>query len=101
VNYYDQDDWGIIEKAVSGGRCYFFICGLGDRATRGCAYFLARRWEELLARHQDRPFAVLLRFPGRVGEDYTRGELVDRAQNEFGVPTAPPRSSPPGPIPST
>jgi hypothetical protein len=100
VNYYDQDDWGIIEKAVGGGRCYFFVCGLGDRATRGCAYFLARRWEELLAQHQDRPFAALLRFPGRVGEDYTRGELVDRAQNTFGVPIEASGSSLPGPIPS-
>lgn len=84
VDYYAQDDWGIIEKATSNDRCYFFLCGLGDRATRGCAYFLGRRWEELLAKHQDRPFAELLRFPGQMGEDFTRGELIDRAQNDYG-----------------
>jgi hypothetical protein len=88
ATYYDENDWGIIEKARKDARWYFFICGLGDRATRGCAYYLARNWEDLLDRHLDHPFAELIRFPGGFGPDYKRSERVDRANNKFGKPVS-------------
>jgi hypothetical protein len=95
--YGQKDDWGFIEKAISGDKCYFFVCGLGDRATRGCAYLLARNWQELLDRHQDGPFAELVRFPGRL--DHTHGKLVDRTNNLWGIPRGTqkwPPAPPPG-----
>jgi hypothetical protein len=84
ATYGQKDDWGFIEKAINGEKCYFFICGLGDRATRGCAYYLAQNWQQLLDRHHDGPFAELVRFPG--GLDHTHGALVDRTKNQWGQP---------------
>jgi hypothetical protein len=83
VDYRNETDWGIIEKIVHQDRCYFLICGLGDRATRGCACFLARKWEELLERYLDGPFGALVQFPG--GADHTGGQLVDRTKGDSGT----------------
>jgi hypothetical protein len=82
----EMDDWGFIEKAISNKKCYFFICGLGDRATRGCSYYLAQNWQKLLDIHHDTPFAELVRFPG--GLDHTHGQLVDRTKNPWGLASA-------------
>jgi hypothetical protein len=87
ANYNKTDDWGFIEKTIKDGRCSFFLCGIGDRGTRGCAYYLARNWQELLDTHHDSPFAELLRFPG--GLDHTRGQQIDRAANKWGAPITP------------
>lgn len=74
--YVEREDWGILEKNVTRGRTRFFFAGLGDRATRGCPYFLSQNWESLLATFQGGPFALLLHFPP--GVPYTHATLVDR-----------------------
>lgn len=74
VDYYAEDDYALIEKVriPEPRRTAFFVCGLGDRATRGAAWYLARQWETLLAQHNDGPFWVLLKFPGGLSHDYAK-----------------------------
>jgi len=67
--YDKKDDIGVIEKIVSEkrGRVFFLLSGLGDRATRGCGWYLYQNWELLLGEFGNTPFGIVLRFPGGFG----------------------------------
>jgi hypothetical protein len=79
-DYEKKEDIGIIEKIIDSDgaarRVYFLISGLGDRATRGCGWYLYHCWERLLEEFGGGPFAILLRFPG--GQDYDFARRVNR-----------------------
>jgi hypothetical protein len=78
--YKMKEDIGIVEKIIDSGgvqpRVYFLISGLGDRATRGCGWYLYNCWQKLLEEFGGDPFGIILRFPGKVGYDFAR--RVDR-----------------------
>ena len=74
--YNDTDDYGIIEKITDSAknRVYFIVAGLGSRATRGCAWYLARHWEELLKQASESDFGTVIKLPG--GLPHTDAELL-------------------------
>lgn len=78
--YEKESDIGIIEKIIDTSgvvqRVYFLISGLGDRATRGCGWYLYQCWETLLEEFGGGPFGIILRFPG--GQDYDLARRVNR-----------------------
>jgi hypothetical protein len=67
--YHEKDDIGVIEKIVSTklGFVFFLLSGLGDRATRGCGYYLYKNWDSLLREFGNAPFGIVLKFPGGFG----------------------------------
>jgi hypothetical protein len=67
--YEKKDDIGVIEKIVATdlGKVFFLISGLGDRATRGCGWYLYENWNELLEEFGEKPFGIVLKFPGGFG----------------------------------
>jgi hypothetical protein len=42
---------------------YFIVAGLGNRATEGCGYYLARNWEEIYKKYGTDEFTLILEFP--------------------------------------
>jgi hypothetical protein len=83
--YESLTDYGIIEKIIDGKgrRVFFVIAGFGDRATRGCAWYLAERWTDILKKHVQGEFSLILKFPG--GQPFYYGEEVDRASGGTAV----------------
>jgi hypothetical protein len=75
--YDDKDDIGVIEKIVSNklGRIFFLLSGLGDRATRGCGWYLYKHWDDLLREFGNSPFGIVLKFPGGFG--FSAAERLD------------------------
>jgi hypothetical protein len=65
--YERKIDYGVIEKIITpdGGRTFFLISGLGDRATRGCGKYLFSHWKSLLKEFGDSTFRIILQFGGR------------------------------------
>jgi hypothetical protein len=65
-DYAKHDDYGAIEKVrvPENETTFFLISGLGDRATHGCAWYLASNWEKLLEKYGGSDFRVLLKFIG-------------------------------------
>lgn len=75
--YLENRDFGVIEKVVEEApsgrrRVFFLLSGLGDRATRGCAWYLVRHWEDLLARFGGSAFRLVLEFPEGLGFNHAR-----------------------------
>jgi hypothetical protein len=64
-SYRLQTDYGLIVRYFDPAKhaAIFILAGLGDCATEGCGYFLARNWEALSERFHERDFALLLKFP--------------------------------------
>jgi hypothetical protein len=62
-SYQLQTDYGLIARSFDSRQAAFILAGLGDRATEGCGYFLARNWHSLFERFHGRDFALLLKFP--------------------------------------
>lgn len=67
--YDEKDDIGVIEKIVSTESkfVFFLLSGLGDRATRGCGWYLYKNWDSLLREFGSAPFGIVLKFPGGFG----------------------------------
>jgi hypothetical protein len=65
-DYDEVDDFGIIERVTDQehSRVYIIIAGLGSRATRGCGWYLARHWDELLKKAGGSDFGAVIRCPG-------------------------------------
>jgi hypothetical protein len=74
--YFQREDFGIIQKIVQSNRVFFIISGLGDRATQGCGWYLLKNWESLLEKYGDKPFGLILTFPG--GLDFSYGKEIER-----------------------
>jgi hypothetical protein len=74
--YDEKDDIGVIEKIISKNHVFFLLSGLGDRATRGCSYFLYKNWGDLLKEFGDSPFGMVLKFPGGFG--FNAAERLDK-----------------------
>jgi hypothetical protein len=75
-DYWGNDDFGFIEKVRVQSSWFFFICGIGSRATHGCAYWLSKNWQDLLDKYGTGPFTEVLRFPGGMTHEF--GEVVAR-----------------------
>ena len=72
---YDQnDDIGVIEKIISDNpkQVFFLLSGLGDRATRGCGWYLYQNWEELMKEFGNSRFGIALKFRGGFGFSQAR-----------------------------
>lgn len=80
--YREKDDIGVIEKIVSTklGFVFFLLSGLGDRATRGCGWYLYKNWDSLLREFGNGPFGIILRFPG--GFRFNAAERLDKGAGE-------------------
>jgi hypothetical protein len=80
--YRQMEDYGVIEKIIDekSGRVFFLFSGLGDRATRGCGWYFANRWEELLSKFGGDEFGVILKFPRKL--EFNFAEPVDRESSE-------------------
>jgi hypothetical protein len=65
ASYRLQNDYGLIARSFDPATraAIFILAGLGDCATEGCGYFLARNWHALFERFDGRDFALLLAFP--------------------------------------
>jgi hypothetical protein len=75
--YEQREDFGALEKIVNKktGTVFFLLSGLGDRATLGCAWYLAEKWDVLLEKYGGREFHVILRFRG--GLPITEAEEIE------------------------
>ena len=71
--YEQRDDYGILQKIKADERVYFVIAGLGSRATRGCAWYLYKKWKHHLSEEK---FAIVLKFPA--GLDVGAWRVIDR-----------------------
>ncbi len=80
LEYAEREDFGIIEKIVDppSNRVFFIIAGLGSRATRGCGWWLAMNWGELVREFGAQGFGIVLRFPGGQGMTFDHARRVDR-----------------------
>jgi hypothetical protein len=76
-------DYGIIEKMVdkNSGQVFFVIAGFGDRATRGCAWYLRKNWAEILKGRTHGPFSILLELPKGM-KQYHEMRRIDRKTGE-------------------
>jgi len=74
--YDTSEDFGIIEKVVDDGKVFFLVAGLGDRATRGCGWYLYEKWKELFDEFGNKSFRIILRFPA--GLEFKDAKRISR-----------------------
>src|SRR5205823_1282476 len=82
VQFNSSPDYAAVQKIFEreSGRLYFFISGLGDRATRGAARYLAKNWSSILDAHPEDSFAILLML--RPGSEYHEIIELNRATGQ-------------------
>lgn len=74
--YEDSEDVGVIEKLVEDNKVFFLLSGLGDRATRGCGWYLYQNWKELFQEFGNKSFGIILKFPA--GLDFSAAHRISR-----------------------
>lgn len=81
--YEQHEDLGIIEKITDADnkRVFLIIAGLGSRATRGCGWYLARRWENIVNQVGGNDFGIILHFPAGLPFDHPKGVEIRRARS--------------------
>jgi hypothetical protein len=77
-------DYAAVQRIFDrgSGHVYFFIAGLGDRATRGAAHYLVKNWSAILDAHPDPEEKLVILLSLRPGSQYSEMIELDRTTGE-------------------